>query len=141
MNKNRIRGITIETRGPTYPKSNTCPESRAVYAAVINVEVTASYPGRSENPLVKELGEPQGEPKGTQKSAAGIVGATPCSEGPKRQERDIADMSMDDGDAEVRAGMPSVTHRRDARNASDHEKTASNATVVKEHNAPTGLST
>ena len=47
-------------------------------------------------------------------------------------------MSMDDGDADVRAGMPSVTHRRGARNASDHEKTASNATVVKENNAPTG---
>jgi hypothetical protein len=38
-NKNHIRGITTEMRRPISLKTNSCPESRAVDAAVMSAEV------------------------------------------------------------------------------------------------------
>lgn len=137
MNKNHIRGITTEMRRPISLKSYSCPESRAVYAAVMSVEVSAQYPGRSGNLLSKELLAPRGEGKGFQKSADGIVGAAPGSEGPKRREKTTAVMSMESGVAGKEAGTPSATHRGGVRNTPGRGIAATTPTVVMEPGAST----
>jgi len=138
MKKNRIKGITMETRRPLSSKSNSCPESRAVDAAAISAEVSASYPGRAGNLLQEELPLSKGGGKGTQQSAEGIVAATPRCEGPKRREKDTAVVSMDTGDAATRSAMTSAPHEGSARNAREEEQAASKATVATEHGKPTG---
>lgn len=54
-------------------KSNTCTESADVDVTDISVKVSAQYPGRSAHPC-HELPWPEGDGKGEQKSADGIVG-------------------------------------------------------------------
>lgn len=137
MNKNHIRGITTEMRRPISLKSYSCPESRAVYAAVMSAEVSALYPGRSGSLLHEELPAPRGEGKGIQKSADGIVGAAPGSEGPKREEKTTAIMSMRQGVAATRFEMPSATHRRGVRNTPGRGIAATKPTVVMEPSAST----
>ena len=138
MNKNRIKGITMETRRPLSSKSNSCPESRAVDAAAISAEVSASYPGRAANPLRKKQPESKGKGKGTQQSAEGIAAATPRCEGPKRREKDTAVVSMDTGDAATGSAMTSAPHEGSARNAREEEQAASKDTVAMEHGEPAG---
>jgi hypothetical protein len=137
MNKNHIRGITTEMRRQLSLKSYSCPESRAVYAAVMSAEVSALYPGRSGSLLHAELPAPRGEGKGVQKSAEGIVGAAPGSEGPKREEKTSAVMSMESGVAATRAEMPSATHRGGVRNTPGRGIAVTRPTVVMEPSAST----
>lgn len=132
MNKNSIRGNTTEMRRHISLKSNTCPESRVVYGAVMSGEVSALYPGRSGNLLHEELPALRGEGKGIQKSAEGIVGAAPGSEGPKREEKTTAVMSMEPGVAATEAGMPSATHRGGVRNTPGRGIAVTKPTVVRE---------
>lgn len=137
MNKNHIRGITTETRRQISLKSYSCPESRAVYAAVMSVEVSAQYPGRSGDLLHKELPSPRGEGKGSQKSADGIVGAAPGSEGLKRREKTTAVMSPESGVAVTKVETPSATHRGGVRNTPGCGIAATRPTVVTEPSAST----
>lgn len=137
MNKNHIRGITTEMRRLISLKSYSCPESCAVDAAVMSVEVSAPYPGRSGNLLHEELPAPRGEGKGFQKSAEGIVGAAPGSEGPKREEKTTAVMSMESAVAATKDETPSATHREGARNAPGRRDAATRPTVVMEPGAST----
>ena len=46
MNKNQIKGTTMEMRRPTAPKSEACPKGRYVYLAQMSRKVCAHYPGR-----------------------------------------------------------------------------------------------
>ena len=137
MNKNHIRGITTEMRRQISLKSYSCPESRAVYVAVMSVEVSALYPGRSGNLLLKELSALRGEEKGTQKSAEGIVGAAPGSEGPKREEKTTAVMSMESGVAGKKVETPSATHRGGVRNTPGRGIAVTRPTAVMEPSAST----
>ncbi len=128
----------METRRPKSLKSDTCPESRDVDGAVINVEVTAPYPGRAVNPLREKQSEPEGKGQGAQQSAEGIVAATPRGEGLKRREKDTAVVSLDPGDAATRPETASAPHEGSARNAREEEQAASKATVAMEHGESTG---
>ena len=132
MNKNHIRGNTTEMRRPISLKSHTCPESRGVYVAVMSGEVSASYPGRSGCLLQKELPASRGGGKGIQKSADGIVRAAPGTEGPKREEKTTAVMSMEQGVAARAAEMPPATHRGGVRNTPGRGMAATKPTVVTE---------
>jgi len=77
----------------------------------MSVEVSAQYPGRSGSLLHEELPAPGGEGKGFQKSAESIVGAAPGSEGPKREEKTTAVMSMGSGVAAMGAEWERSGHR------------------------------
>jgi RNA-directed DNA polymerase len=127
----------METRRPISSKSDTCPESRDVNVAVISVEVSASYPGRAENPPCRGLLLSRDDGKGTQQSAEGIVGVAPHAEGPKRQQRDTADMSRDEAEAVTKAGMPSADGEG-VRNTPSRLQAASNAPAVEDDSEPTG---
>lgn len=63
----------------------------------MSAEVSASYPGRSRSLLQEEPPLPEGDGKGAQKSAEGIVTAAPRCEGPKREEKTATVMSMEQG--------------------------------------------
>ena len=137
MNKNHIRGTTTEMRRHVSLKSHTCPESRVVYVAVMSGEVSALYPGRSGCLLQEELPAPRGGGKGIQKSAEGIVGATSGPEGPKREEKTTAVMSMEQGVAATEVEMPSATHRGGVRNMPGRGIAATKPTVVMEPDGST----
>lgn len=137
MNKNHIRGNTTETRRRISLKSYSCPESRAVDVAVMSAEVSASYLGRSGNLLLEELPPSKGGGRGTQKSADGIVAATPRCEGPKREEKTAAVTSMEQGVAATEPETAPATYRGGARNALGRRIAVTKPTVVKE----TGKST
>jgi hypothetical protein len=137
MNKNHMRGATTEMRRHISLKSHTCPESRGVYVAVMSGEVSALYPGRSGCLLQEELPAPRGGGKGIQKSAEGIVGAAPGSEGPKREEKTIAIMSMEQGVAATEVEIPPATHRGGVRNTPGRGIAATKPTVVMEPSAST----
>jgi len=91
-------------RRQTYLKSKTYTEVLQVDVAVINVEVSAQYPGRSPLlPLVLPL--PRGGGKAMEKSAEGIVGRE--AEGPNMTMNEIAiALSSEDGDADRRVEIP-----------------------------------
>lgn len=127
----------MEMRRHISLKSNTCPESRGVYVAVMSGEVSALYPGRSECLLQEELPAPRGGGKGIQKSAEGIVGAAPGPEGPKREEKTTAVMSMEQGAAATIAEMLPATHRGGVRNTPGRGIAATKPTVVMEPSAST----
>jgi RNA-directed DNA polymerase len=95
-------------------------------------EVSASYPGRAGNLLQEELPLLKSGGKGTQQSAEGIVAATPRCEGPKREEKDTANMSLEEADAATREEAPAAVHRGGVRNTPGRGEAASNPTVVKE---------
>ena len=127
----------MEMRRPLSLKSNTCPESRGVYVAVMSGEVSALYPGRSGSLLQEELPAPRGGGKGIQKSAEGIVGAAPGPEGPKREEKTTAVMSMGQGVAAMAVEIPPATHRGGVRNTPGRGIAATKPTAVMEPSAST----
>ncbi|WP_395747456.1 hypothetical protein, partial [Prosthecobacter sp.] len=130
MNKNLIQGTTMETRRQISLKSDSCPESRVVNEAVMSVEVSVSYPGRSGSLLQEELPLPRGGGKGTQKSAESIVAATLRCEGPKREEKTTSVMSMEPGVAATEPEMAPAAHRGGVRNTPGRGTAATKPAVV-----------